>query len=232
MLPSIFPPFPDRDEFDIYASMQPAKEVGGDFYDFFFVGEHTLAVVMADVSGKGVPAALFMAIAKTLIKNTALSGKSPEVVFGIVNKMLCEGNEVGMFVTAFLGYLDIRTGRFTFVNAGHNPPLLCSGGRFDWLKTKPGFILAGMEDTFYKQHEVILKPGDELFLYTDGLAEIKDTEKTMFGQDRNNNALRSFEGGDHHQMLNSMLDKAYFYSGISHESMQMDDITMSFIELK
>ncbi len=185
MLPCIFPPFPERDEFDIYAGMQPAKEVGGDFYDFFLLDENTLAVVIADVSGKGVPAALFMVIAKTLIQNTALSGKRPEVVFGIVNKMLCENNEAGMFVTAFLGYLDLTTGSFTYVNAGHNPPLLKrKGENFDWLKSKVGFVLAGDEDTFYLQQEIQLAPGDELFLYTDGVTEAVNNKEELFGEAR------------------------------------------------
>ena len=184
MLPCIFPAFPHRKEFDIYASMRPAKEVGGDFYDFFFINDNTLAVVMADVSGKGVPAALFMVIAKTLIKNNAQDGKSPGAVFEAVNNLLCENNEAGMFVTAFLGYLDIPTGRFTYVNAGHNPPLLRANERFDWLKAKPGFVLAGMEDIFYKQHEVTLAPGDALFLYTDGVTEAVNNENNLFSNPR------------------------------------------------
>ncbi len=184
MLPCIFPAFPEREDFDIYASMQPAKEVGGDFYDFFLIDDDTLAVVMADVSGKGVPAALFMVIAKTLIQNTALSGKRPEVVFGIVNKMLCKNNDVGMFVTAFLGYLDIPSGKFAFVNAGHNPPLLKTGGEYGWLKSKVGFVLAGMDDTFYTQNEITLNKGDELFLYTDGVTEAVNNDDALFGDPR------------------------------------------------
>ena len=185
MLPRLFPAFPHRKEFDIYASMQPAKEVGGDFYDFFLVDENTLAIVMADVSGKGVPAAMFMVITKTLIQNTALSGKSPEVVFGIVNKTLCENNDANMFVTAILGYLDIPTGKLTYVNAGHNPPLLRkAGGSFEWLKAKAGFILAGDEDTFYRQREITLNPGDELFLYTDGVTEAVNKDNKLFGDPR------------------------------------------------
>lgn len=184
MLPSIFPPFPGRSEFDIYASMQPAKEVGGDFYDFFLIDENTLAVVIADVSGKGVPAALFMVIAKTLIKNNAQYGKSPKEVFEVVNNILCENNDAGMFVTVFMGYLDIITGKFTYVNAGHNPPLLCDGEKFTWLQSKPGFVLAGLEDMFYKQYEIILKPGNELLLYTDGVTEAVNNENVLFGDPR------------------------------------------------
>ncbi len=191
MLPCIFPAFPERDEFDIYASMQPAKEVGGDFYDFFLINDDTLAVVMADVSGKGVPAALFMVITKTLIQNTALSGKSPEVVFGIVNRMLCDNNSAGMFVTALLGYLDIPSGKFTFVNAGHNPPLIRKNGKFEWLKTRVGFVLAGDEDTFYRQQEITIQPGDELFLYTDGVTEAVNRKEELFTDPRLLEAVNS-----------------------------------------
>ena len=184
MLPCIFPPYPDRAEFDIFARMLPAEEVGGDFYDFFFVDDETLAIVIADVSDKGIPAALFMVITKTLIKNNAQSGKSPKEVFETVNNMLCENNEESMFVTAFLGYLDIPGGKLSYVNAGHNPPLLRSNGRFGWLKTKPSFVLAVSEDVFYNQHEVMLSPGDELFLYTDGITEAVDNEGEIFNEDR------------------------------------------------
>ncbi|MCL2689128.1 MAG: SpoIIE family protein phosphatase [Chitinispirillia bacterium] len=184
MLPCIFPPYPDRTEFDIYALMQPAKEVGGDFYDFFFVDNNTLVVTAADVSGKGVPAALFMVIAKTLIKNTAQSGKSPSQVFQIVNDMLCENNTAAMFVTAFMGYLDVTNGKLTFVNAGHTPPILDSGRGHDFLKTRPGFVLGGIEGMRYEQSEVTLKKGDELFLYTDGVTEAMNSKKEMFGKER------------------------------------------------
>ena len=184
MLPCIFPAFPNRSEFDLYASMQPAAEVGGDFYDFFMVDDNTLAVVIADVSGKGVPAALFMVIAKTLIKNSAQSNKNLQDVLGKVNNLLCENNEADMFVTVFLGCLDIPSGRFSFVNAGHNPPLLRSGGRFDWLKADHGLVLAGMEGTSYKQNEITLLPGDELFLYTDGVTEAMNGTNELFGEER------------------------------------------------
>ena len=184
MLPCIFPAFPEHAEFDIYATMRSAKEVGGDFYDFFLINDRTLGVVMADVSGKGVSAALFMVIAKTLIKNNAHQEKSPKEVFEVVNNLLCENNEAGMFVTAFLGYLDLPTGKFTFVNAGHNPPLIKIGGKHEWLKTKPDFILAGMEDMFYKQHEIVLSAGDEMILYTDGVTEANNPRQELFGEKR------------------------------------------------
>ena len=153
MLPRIFPAFPEREEFDVYATMNPAKEVGGDFYDFFLVDDDHLAVVIADVSGKGVPAALFMVIAKTLIKNHTQNQEEPGAVFTQTNEQLCEGNDAGLFVTAWMGVLEISTGKFVYVNAGHNPPLLKrAGGQFEWLKSRPGFVLAGMEGVRYREN--------------------------------------------------------------------------------
>ena len=167
MLPIIFPPFPDKEEFDIYAMMDPAKEVGGDFYDFFMLGDNKIATVIADVSGKGVPAALFMAISKTLIKNEANMGLEPAEIFTKVNHMLCEGNDNDMFVTAWLGILDTENGKLTYVNAGHNPPLIKSGNdKYVFLKSKPGFVLAGMDGLKYRQYDIKLEPGDKIFLYT------------------------------------------------------------------
>ena len=223
MLPCIFPPFPERAEFDIYASMQPAREVGGDFYDFFLIDENTLAVVIADVSGKGVPAALFMVIAKTLIKNNAQYGQSPGEVFETVNNLLCENNEADMFVTAFLGYLDISGGKLTYVNAGHNPPLLRTAGRFEWLKTKAGFVLGGMEDMSYTPHEITLHPGDELFLYTDGVTEAVNNENELFGDPRLLETINSRPGLPLKELTVSIkreIDK--FAEGAE----QADDITM------
>lgn len=184
MLPCIFPAFPERNEFDIYASMAPAKEVGGDFYDFFLIDQNTLAIIIADVSGKGVPASLFMVIAKILIKNTAQTGKNPKDVFETVNNLLYENNDTDMFVTAFMGYLDIPSGRFTFVNAGHNPPLLRTDAIFVWLKTNSCFVLGGMKDILYQQHTITLLPGNELFLYTDGVTEAQNTSQELFSEPR------------------------------------------------
>lgn len=235
MLPCLFPAFPDRAEFDIYASMQPAKEVGGDFYDFFLLDQNTLAVVIADVSGKGVPAALFMVITKTLIKNNAQYGRSPKEVFETVNNLLNENNDAGMFVTAILGYLDIPSGRFRYVNAGHNLPLVKRGAgspggkRFDWLKEKTGFVLAGMEDICYKQNEIILEAGDELFFYTDGVTEAVNSENSLFGDPRlletvNNHLdlpLREFC-----LSIKQEIDK------FAQKAEQADDITMLVLQYK
>ncbi|MDR2797044.1 MAG: SpoIIE family protein phosphatase, partial [Treponema sp.] len=185
MLPCIFPPFPERKEFDVYAEMHPAKEVGGDFYDFFFVDKNKLAVIIADVSGKGVPAALFMVIAKTLIKNHAQMDKPLDEVFYTVNNQLCENNDTSMFVTAFIGLLEVNTGKFTYVNAGHNPPVIKHGDQeFTWLTTKPGIILGAMENMRFKMMEITLAAEDMLFLYTDGVNEAMNPQSELFGSER------------------------------------------------
>ncbi|MCL2277750.1 MAG: SpoIIE family protein phosphatase [Treponema sp.] len=184
MLPNVFPAFPGRKEFDLYANMLPAKIVGGDFYDFFLVNNDNLVFLIADVSGKGVPAALFMVIAKTLIKNTSF-GKKPREVFDTVNAKLCENNDANMFVTAFMGVYNIPTGVFTFVNAGHNPPLLKKGNEgFSYLKTEPSLVLAFSNETKYKQEEIILEKDDVLFLYTDGVTEAMNANNELFGEER------------------------------------------------
>jgi len=185
MLPTIFPPFPNQNEVDLYATMHPAKEVGGDFYDFFMVDEKNVAIVIADVSGKGVPAALVMVITKTLIKNEVSMGLSPAEAFTKVNHMLCEGNDNNMFVTAWMGVLNTETGVLTYVNAGHNPPLVrLSDGSFTFLKTRPGLVLAGMDGLRYRQHDLQMQPGDRIFLYTDGITEAANPAKELYGNDR------------------------------------------------
>lgn len=185
MLPCIFPAFPEREEFDIYAVMDPAKEVGGDFYDFFMVDKSHLAMVIADVSGKGVPAALFMVIGKTLIKDHTQPGRDLGQVFHQVNNLLCESNSEGLFITAFEGVLDLDTGEFTFVNAGHEMPFICrKGGRFESYKPLPGFVLAGMEGISYRAGSLTLGPGDKLFQYTDGVTEATNAKNELYGMDR------------------------------------------------
>ncbi len=229
MLPCIFPPYPERTEFELYASMQPAKEVGGDFYDFFLVDDNTLALVIADVSGKGVPAALFMVITKTLIKNNAQNGMAPAQVFETVNNLLCENNRAGMFVTALMGYLDIPTGRFCYVNAGHTPPLLRrAGGAFQALRLKPGLVLAGLEGIPYKQHEQMLCPGDELFLYTDGITEMMNPEAELFGEERLLDAANQNAGKTFANLLTCVQYETFRFAG---EAEQADDITMLAIRV-
>ncbi len=230
MLPCIFPAFPDREEFEIYATMLPAKEVGGDFYDFFLIDEDHLAAVIADVSGKGVPAALFMVIAKTLIKNNAQTGKTPEEVFETINNQLCENNEAAMFVTSFLGILKISTGEFTYVNAGHNRPLIKrANGDFDWLQTKPGFVLAGMENMRYRQDQTVLGQGDVLYMYTDGVTEAVNGGYELFGDERLITTINLNKNCSINELLvniKSEIDR--FADGAE----QADDITMLALKIK
>lgn len=185
MLPCIFPAFPERQELDIYASMTPAREVGGDFYDFYLMDEDHLCMVMADVSGKGVPAALFMVIAKTLLKDNMLSGRPPAEVFQRVNNLLFENNDAGMFVTAFLGVLTISNGEFRYVNAGHNPPAVVrADGKLSWLVEPAGFVLAGMQDMQYQEGKAELSKGDLILAYTDGVTEAMDRNGCLYTDER------------------------------------------------
>lgn len=230
MLPSIFPAFPGRNEIDIYAVMQPAKEVGGDFYDFFLINGHMLAAVIADVSGKGVPAALFMVIARTLIKNHAELQESPAEIFENVNRQLCEGNREGFFVTAWLGILDLRTGKTDYVNAGHNPPLLLrADGEVCWLRTVSGFVLAGMEEMDYRQDSFYMEPGDRLFLYTDGVTESRNKSDELYGEERLLGAMEGCRGFSvQHSVERLMLELTAFAGGAE----QFDDITMLEVEYR
>lgn len=224
MLPCIFPAFPDYPEFDIYATMTPAKEVGGDFHDFFLVDNDHLALVMADVSGKGVPAALFMMISKTLIKSAAQAGLSPKEVLERVNSQLCENNDAEMFVTVWLGILEISRGRMVCANAGHEFPAICrKGEQFALYKDPHGFVLAGMEGARYRSYELQLEPGDTIFVYTDGVPEATNSENVLFGTDRMLAALNQKPDAgcrevlqDVHRAIDVFMDGAP----------QFDDITM------
>lgn len=227
MLPTIFPAFPSRKDFDIYAIMDPAKEVGGDFYDFFFTDKNHLALVISDVSGKGVSAALFMVIAKILLKNALQSGYSPEKAFEIVNNQLCDNNEAGMFVTSFVGIVDIRTGEFTYSNAGHNPPLIYkkSENKYEFIDQPKGFVLGGMPNQKYVLKETSVSPEDVIFLYTDGVTECMDTQGQLFGEKQLKEALNS----DNVKKL-SIKDMVISLRGeltkFSTGAEQADDITM------
>ncbi len=182
-LPNVFPPFPWRKEFNIYARMETAKEVGGDFYDFFLMDSTHLVVVIADVSGKGIPAALFMMTAKTLINNQVKPGIVLKTAITQVNAHLCENNKEGMFVTAFIGILDTKTGIFTCVSAGHNPPLFRKKNKkYEWLQSEGGFMLASFEEASYEQSEIQLEPGERLFFYTDGVTEAMNEDGNQFGE--------------------------------------------------
>lgn len=230
MLPCIFPPFPGRKEFDLYALMHPAKEVGGDFYDFFLVNEDKLAVIVADVSGKGVPAALFMVIAKTLIKNYTQMDMEPSEVFTTVNHLLCDGNDAGLFVTAWMGVLEIETGKLTYVNAGHNPPLIKrAGGNFEYLRERTGFVLAGMDGIKYRQNTFDLHPGDRVFLYTDGVTESTNEHEELYGEERLQHFLNNHETGNTEEILDALRKDLRDFSN---EAPQFDDITMLLLDYK
>lgn len=190
MLPRVFPPFPDRTEFDIFAVMEPAKEVGGDFYDFFLVDDRHLCVMIGDVSGKGVPAALFMAICKTLLKSEALRGLSPGDILALVNRTLIPENEAMMFVTVFLLILDMKTGEIRYSNGGHPPPLISAGpGRFELLDGPTGTVLGAVDGIPYATTTRILKPGDIVFLFTDGMSEAMNADQELFSDARLKNRL-------------------------------------------
>jgi sigma-B regulation protein RsbU (phosphoserine phosphatase) len=210
--------------------MTPAKEVGGDFYDFFLVDDDRLAMVMADVSGKGVPAALFMVIAKTLLKNMVQTGRSPKEVLEKVNNQLCEGNEAEMFVTVWLGVLEISTGKLTCANAGHEYPVMMrAGGDYELIKDKHGFVLAGMEGSRYREYELEMKPGDRLFLYTDGVTEATNAESELYGTDRMLAGLNNNKNADCVELLHLMKEDI---DAFVKEAPQFDDITMLSLELK
>lgn len=230
MLPCIFPAFPEREEIDIYATMDPAKEVGGDFYDFFMVDDRHLAIVMADVSGKGVPAALFMVIGKTLIKDHTTPGRDLGKVFTAVNDLLCEANSEGLFITAFEGVLDLVTGEFNFVNAGHEMPFVCKAeGAFEPYKIRPGFVLAGMEGMRYRAGSMMLEPGDKIYQYTDGVTEATNIHNELYGMERLEVILNKVKCGTPHEILPAVKADVDEFVG---EAPQFDDITMLCLEYK
>ena len=224
MLPSVFPAFPDHDDFDIFATMTPAKEVGGDFYDFFLVDDDHLAMVMADVSGKGVPAALFMVITKTLIKNRAQMGDSPAEILYHVNNQLCDGNETEMFVTVWMAILELSTGKGVAVNAGHEHPVICRrGGRHELVIYRHSMVVAAMEDMVFREHSFELYPGDRLFVYTDGVPEATNTRNELFGTERMLEALNRDPEASPEAQLKEVRESLDAFVG---DAPQFDDITM------
>lgn len=230
MLPCIFPAFPDRDEIDIYATMDPAKEVGGDFYDFFMVDERHVAIVMADVSGKGIPAALFMVIGKTLIKDHTHPGEDLGTVFSEVNDILCESNSEGLFITAFEGVLDLVTGEFNYVNAGHEIPFICKkGGAFEPYKIRAGFVLAGMEGMRYRAGSLKLEAGDKLFQYTDGVTEATNAGNELYGMERLEHILAENSEKTPAEILPAVREDIDRFVG---NAPQFDDITMLCLEYR
>ena len=228
MLPHNFPPFPERHEFDLYASMDPAKEVGGDFYDYFLIDEDHLCLVIADVSGKGVPAALFMMASKIILASCAMLGQSAAEILTKTNEAICSNNQAEMFVTVWLGILEISTGRLTAANAGHEfPALRRAGGDFELYKDRHGFVIGGMEGMRYKDYELQLSPGDKLFLYTDGVAEATDPENVLFGTERMLEALNTEPEAGPEQLLKNVRAAV---DGFVREAPQFDDLTMLCLE--
>ncbi|MBQ6530173.1 MAG: SpoIIE family protein phosphatase [Clostridia bacterium] len=227
-LPKVFT-FP-RDEFELYASMDPAKEVGGDFYDFFFVDKNKIALVIADVSGKGIPASLFMMRSMTAIKGFAESGRMPGEIFSSANDTLCEGNEADMFVTAWIGIVDLETGTVKCANAGHEHPIIKRrDGNWELLKDKHGAPLAAMEGMPFKEYELQLEPGDKLFVYTDGVPEAINANEEQYGTGRTVDCLNSIADANMETLLSSLrANIAEFVNGAE----QFDDITMLGFEFR
>lgn len=224
MLPRIFPAFPGRQEFDIFATMNPAKEVGGDFYDFFLTDSDHLALVVADVSGKGIPAALFMVISKTLIKNQAQMGDSPAQILQAVNDQLCENNEAEMFVTVWLGILEISTGKLTAVNAGHEYPIMKKdGGEYEMLDDPHGFVMGVMPGMQYQEYEIWMHKGDSIYVYSDGAPDAVNAEEEQFERERLLASLNRIPGASPSELLGQVKGDIDRFVG---EAAQFDDITM------
>ena len=229
-IPHKFPAFPDRDEFDIYASMDPAKEVGGDFYNYFFIDDDHLAIVIGDVSGKGIPASLSMMATNIIMGNRAMMGGTPAEIMTYVNDRICAKNTVDMFVTLWLGILEVSTGRLTFANAGHDDAAIYrKDGTFELLKTKHGLVAGGMPGIVYKDFEVQLCEGDKVFLYTDGVPEATDADNNMYTIARMLETLNTCRGKAPRQILECIRGSVDEFVG---EAPQFDDITMLCIEYK
>ena len=229
MMPCVFPPFPDRNEFDIYASMEPARAVGGDFYDFYMIDQDHLGIVIADVSGKGIPAALFMMVAKIILQNCAMFGRSPAEILTRSNDSICMNNQQEMFVTVWTGILELSTGKLTAANAGHEYPFLMRNGQFELYKDKHGPVVGAMEGLKYKEYEVQLMPGDKIFVYTDGLPEATDPDNNMFGLDRVLETLNESADGTPEDILKNIRSTV---GGFVRDAEQFDDLTMLCLEYK
>lgn len=230
MIPHIFPPFPNRKEFEIYALMDPAKGVGGDFYDFYMVDEDHLCLVMADVSGKGIPGALFMMVSKIILQSCAMLGRSPAEILAKTNEAICSNNQAEMFVTVWVGILEISTGKLTAANAGHEYPIIRNpGGKFELLKDRHDFVVGGMDTIKYHEYQLDLHPGSKLFLYTDGIPEASDSENRMFGTERMIDALNIDPDAEPDTIIGNVSEAV---AGFVKEAEQFDDLTMLCFEYK
>ncbi len=227
MLPGTFPPFPERKEFDLFASMTPARDVGGDFYDFFLIDEDHLALVIADVSGKGVPGALFMMVSQTILKNNAMIGKSVGEILALTNDLICASNKMEMFVTVWMGILEISTGKIRAANAGHEYPALMKDRCFRLYRDRHSFVIGGMEGMRYREYELQLQKGEKLFLYTDGLPEAANEGAEMFGTGRMIEALNANAGLSPREILSGMKSAVDVFVG---DAEPFDDLTMLCLE--
>jgi len=229
-VPHLFPPFPDRPEFSLYATMDPAKEVGGDFYDFFLIDEDHLGLVMADVSGKGVPAALFMMASKIILQSCAMLGHGPAAILTKTNEAICSNNQEQMFVTVWLGILEISTGKLTAANAGHEYPVVRkAGGGFELFKDRHGLVIGAMSGIRYREYEIQMSPGDMIFVYTDGVPEANNARNELFGTERMIAALNQDPGAAPEDILKNVRRAV---DGFVEEAEQFDDLTMLCLEYK
>ena len=223
MLPKDYPPFPDRKDFDLFASMNPAKEVGGDLYDYLLLDSDHLMITVGDVSGKGIPAALFMGKTKVLLDFFALMGNSPKMILERTNEQLCKGNESGLFVTCWLGILTFSTGELCFANAGHPYPVVYQNGEFKFLKERPNLILGAMQDVPYEEHSIKFSKGNRIFAYTDGVTEATNSDNKLFGDMRLLEALCGTENFSAPETLKKIKNSV---DAFAEGSEQFDDITM------
>ena len=221
MLPKVN--FPDRNDFELFATMTPAKEVGGDLYDYFLLDEDHLLLTVGDVSGKGIPASLFMVVVKTLIHSYAEQKMGPAEIFESTNSMICKENSLGFFITCWLGILTLSTGEMKFVNAGHNYPVHIHESEISFLKTKPNFVLGGMDEMVYQEHSVTLAKGDRLFVYTDGVTEANNENSELFGDERLLQAASLCADENPETACKTVLEQLKAFVG---EAPQFDDITM------
>ena len=229
-LPNVFPAFPDRSEFDIFASMNPAKEVGGDFYDFFLIDNDHLCLLIADVSGKGIPAALFMMSAKSIISNNAMKSRSPAEILARANNEICQRNTEDMFITIWLGILEISTGRLVAANAGHEYPILRGqDGLFKIVNDNHNAVIGGFEGVSFSEYELRLQSGSKLFLYTDGVPEATDADCRMFGVKRLVDALNEDPEASPEVLLGNVRNAV---DGFVKDAEQFDDLTMLCLEYK
>ena len=229
-LPHIFPPFPEREEIDLFASMDPAQDVGGDFYDYYLLDDDHLCLCIADVSGKGIPGALFMMISKRILEDFARTERNVSRTLEKTNEALCDNNQAEMFITVWIGILEISTGKLTAANAGHEyPAIRKKDGRFELYKDKHGFVIGGLENMRYKEYTLQLDPGDKLFVYTDGVPEAMNGSNEMFGTERMISALNTCAGESPKTILQKVKRTVDAFVG---DSKQFDDLTMMCLEYR